>query len=73
MDHDYCIQVHCISMNIYTCKQNCKYKILPNYLQGIPYEINEDIEVVATPGHTITDVSVIVRNTANGIVAITGT
>ena len=41
-------------------------------LQGIPYEINEDIEVVATPGHTATDVSVIVRNTANGIVAITG-
>ena len=41
-------------------------------LQGIPYEINEDIEVVATPGHTATDVSVIVRNTANGIVAVTG-
>ena len=40
--------------------------------QGIPYEINEDIEVVATPGHTATDVSVLVRNTSNGIVAVTG-
>lgn len=46
--------------------------MLHSFKQGIPYEINEDIEVIATPGHTATDVSVLVRNTSNGIVAVTG-
>ncbi|XP_069104935.1 metallo-beta-lactamase domain-containing protein 1-like isoform X2 [Argopecten irradians] len=40
--------------------------------QGIPYEIDDDVEVVPTPGHTGSDVSVIVRNTKLGTVAITG-
>lgn len=40
--------------------------------QGIPYEIDDDIEVISTPGHTGSDVSVIVRNTKHGIVAVTG-
>ncbi|XP_021372107.1 metallo-beta-lactamase domain-containing protein 1-like isoform X1 [Mizuhopecten yessoensis] len=39
---------------------------------GIPYEIDDDVEVVPTAGHTGSDVSVIVRNTKLGTVAITG-
>lgn len=42
------------------------------FKQGIPYEIDDDIEVVSTPGHTGADVSVIVRNTDLGTVAVTG-
>lgn len=46
--------------------------LLHDFKQGIPYEIDEDVEVVSTPGHTGTDVSVIVRNTKQGTVAVTG-
>ncbi|XP_053404174.1 metallo-beta-lactamase domain-containing protein 1-like isoform X2 [Mercenaria mercenaria] len=42
------------------------------FTEGIPYEIDDDIEVVATPGHTGSDVSVIVKNTKQGTVAVTG-
>ncbi|XP_060557950.1 metallo-beta-lactamase domain-containing protein 1-like isoform X2 [Ruditapes philippinarum] len=42
------------------------------FTEGIPYEIDDDVEVIATPGHTGSDVSVIVRNTKKGTVAITG-
>ncbi|KAL4220380.1 hypothetical protein ACF0H5_020784 [Mactra antiquata] len=42
------------------------------FCEGIPYEIDDDIEVVSTPGHTGSDVSVIVRNTKHGTVAVTG-
>lgn len=41
-------------------------------LQGIPYEIDDFIEVIPTPGHTGRDVSVIVRGTDKGTIAITG-
>ncbi|XP_054711718.1 metallo-beta-lactamase domain-containing protein 1-like [Uloborus diversus] len=37
-----------------------------------PYKISENIEVIATPGHTLSDVSIIVKNTALGVVAIVG-
>ncbi|KAL3846789.1 hypothetical protein ACJMK2_017746 [Sinanodonta woodiana] len=40
--------------------------------QGIPYEIDEFVEVTPTPGHTGSDVSVIVKKTSKGTVAITG-
>lgn len=40
--------------------------------KGIPYEIDDDVEVVSTPGHTSSDVSVIVRGTKHGTVAVTG-
>lgn len=43
-----------------------------DFRQGIPYEIDEDVEVVSTPGHTTSDVSVIVRNTSKGTIAVTG-
>ncbi|XP_053404173.1 metallo-beta-lactamase domain-containing protein 1-like isoform X1 [Mercenaria mercenaria] len=45
---------------------------LHDFAKGIPYEIDDDIEVVATPGHTGSDVSVIVKNTKQGTVAVTG-
>lgn len=41
-------------------------------IQGIPYEIDDDVEIWPTPGHTGSDVSVVVRNTNLGTVAVTG-
>jgi glyoxylase-like metal-dependent hydrolase (beta-lactamase superfamily II) len=41
-------------------------------IQGIPYEIDDDVEVVPTPGHTGADISVIVSNTELGTVAVAG-
>ncbi|XP_061194176.1 metallo-beta-lactamase domain-containing protein 1-like [Saccostrea echinata] len=43
-----------------------------DFKTGIPYEIDDDVEVVPTPGHTGSDVSVIVSNTGLGTVAVTG-
>lgn len=42
-----------------------------DFRSGKGYRIDEDIEVIPTPGHTGQDVSVIVR-TGDGVVAITG-
>ncbi|XP_049780642.1 metallo-beta-lactamase domain-containing protein 1 isoform X1 [Schistocerca cancellata] len=39
---------------------------------GEPYIIDEDVKVIPTPGHTLSDVSVIVKTKSNGIFAITG-
>lgn len=44
---------------------------LHDFASGTPYVIDDCIEVIATPGHTMQDVSVIVR-TGKGVVAITG-
>ncbi|XP_061194177.1 metallo-beta-lactamase domain-containing protein 1-like [Saccostrea echinata] len=43
-----------------------------DFKTGIPYEIDDDVEVVPTPGHTGSDISVIVSNTGLGTVAVTG-
>jgi glyoxylase-like metal-dependent hydrolase (beta-lactamase superfamily II) len=40
--------------------------------QGIPFEIDDVIEVHPTPGHTLADVSVLVKNTEQGNVVISG-
>ena len=37
---------------------------------GIPYEIDDDVEVIATPGHTPECVSLIVRNSQLGTVVL---
>nr|XP_022288256.1 metallo-beta-lactamase domain-containing protein 1-like [Crassostrea virginica] len=42
------------------------------FKQGIPYEIDEDVEVVSTPSQSGSDVSVVVKNTPLGTVAVTG-
>lgn len=42
------------------------------FKQGIPYEIDDEVEVVSTPGQSGSDVSVLVKNTALGTVAVTG-
>ena len=39
---------------------------------GIPYEIYDDVEVIATPGHTPECVSLIVRNSQLGTVVLSG-
>lgn len=43
-----------------------------NHCQGIPYEIDDNVEIWPTPGHTGSDVSVVVRNTNLGTVAVVG-
>lgn len=60
--------VHIVSYDI--CKGD-QY-IMHDFAQGIPYEIDDFVEIWPTPGHTGADVSVIVRGTKQGVVAITG-
>lgn len=60
--------VHIVSFDICIEDQYTSH----DFNQGIPYEIDDDIEVIPTPGHTGSDVSVVVRNTDLGTVAITG-
>ncbi|KAG8200793.1 hypothetical protein JTE90_006375 [Oedothorax gibbosus] len=45
---------------------------LYSFDEGGPYKISPNIEIIATPGHTLSDVSVIVKNTTLGTVAIVG-
>ncbi|WAR27268.1 MBLC1-like protein [Mya arenaria] len=45
--------------------------VLHDFKQGIPYEIDDDVEVISTPGHTSCDVSVNVQ-TDKGQVCIAG-
>ena len=42
------------------------------FLQDIPYEIDDDLEVIATPGLFPHVVSVMCRDTPVGVVAIAG-
>jgi glyoxylase-like metal-dependent hydrolase (beta-lactamase superfamily II) len=41
------------------------------FAEGRPYRIDDEVEVIATPGHTEQDVSVVVR-TADGTYAVVG-
>ena len=47
-------------------------KITKYQFQSIPFEIDEDVEVIPTPGHVNEATSVVVKNTQMGTVAITG-
>ena len=42
------------------------------HVQGEKYIIDEGVKVVATPGHTGDDISVVVQNTTNGTVLVAG-
>ncbi|XP_048747316.1 metallo-beta-lactamase domain-containing protein 1-like [Ostrea edulis] len=64
----FCNAVHILSYDICIGDQ---YQ-MHDFKMGIPYEIDDDVEVVPTPGHTGTDISVIVSNTDLGTVAVTG-
>jgi glyoxylase-like metal-dependent hydrolase (beta-lactamase superfamily II) len=76
----HCHSDHCGNLNLFTkavhivgfdiCQQDQYY--LHDFKQGIPYEIDDDIEIWPTPGHTGSDVSVVVRNTNLGTVAVAG-
>jgi len=51
----------------------CFFPWFPSLLyQGIPYEIDDDVEVVSTPGHTGSDVSVLVTTESQGVIAVAG-
>lgn len=43
-----------------------------SFKEGIPHRIEENIEVISTPGHTPQDVSVVVRGTERGTVVVCG-
>ncbi|XP_076348525.1 metallo-beta-lactamase domain-containing protein 1-like isoform X2 [Tachypleus tridentatus] len=47
------------------------YQIHP-FEKGIPYQIANNIEVIPTPGHTLSDVSVTIKSTHLGTVVIAG-
>ncbi|XP_013411393.1 metallo-beta-lactamase domain-containing protein 1 [Lingula anatina] len=40
--------------------------------QSFPMKLDDSIEIISTPGHTDQDLTVIVRNTKEGTVALTG-
>ncbi|XP_041352128.1 metallo-beta-lactamase domain-containing protein 1-like [Gigantopelta aegis] len=46
--------------------------LMHDFKEGIPYEIDEFVEVIATPGRTGADVSVVVKKTPLGTVVLTG-
>lgn len=50
--------------------ENCFFN--HNFKNGSPYSIDEEVNVLPTPGHTHADVSVIVKTKKYGVVAITG-
>ncbi|KAK7090572.1 metallo-beta-lactamase domain-containing protein 1-like isoform X1 [Littorina saxatilis] len=52
------------------CRQGSYFQ--HGFQEGIPYEIDENVEIWPTPGHTGADVSVIVRGTKHGTVAVAG-
>ncbi|KAK7486924.1 hypothetical protein BaRGS_00021895 [Batillaria attramentaria] len=60
--------VHILSYDV--CRRD-QY-MMHDFARGIPYEIDDFVEIWPTPGHTGADVSVIVRDTAHGTVAVTG-
>ncbi|KAK3095532.1 hypothetical protein FSP39_015730 [Pinctada imbricata] len=61
--------VHIVSYDICFGDQYVSH----SFQHGIPYEIDEGrVEVVPTPGHTGSDVTVLVRDTKQGTVAIAG-
>ncbi|XP_013772181.1 metallo-beta-lactamase domain-containing protein 1-like [Limulus polyphemus] len=47
------------------------YQLHP-FEKGMPYRIARNIEVIPTPGHTLSDVSVVVKSTNCGTVVIAG-
>lgn len=59
---------HIVGFNI---SHKDKYFMQPDFRNGEEFVISEDIKIISTPGHTLQDVSVILK-TAEGIVGITG-
>lgn len=37
-----------------------------------PYVIDNDVQIIQTPGHTLSDITVIVKTKCYGTVAVTG-
>lgn len=47
-------------------------KITKWYFPGKEFVINKDVKVIPTPGHTLSDVTVLVTTPDQNIVAVTG-
>lgn len=45
---------------------------LHQFDKGIAYEIDENLDIVPTPGHTEREVTVVIRGTNKGTIAVTG-
>ncbi|GBM67196.1 Metallo-beta-lactamase domain-containing protein 1 [Araneus ventricosus] len=70
---------HIGNLNLFTNAQHIvgqsishKDEYLLHSFEDSPFNITENIEIIATPGHTLSDVSVIAKNTDLGTVAIVG-
>ncbi|CAL1269294.1 unnamed protein product [Larinioides sclopetarius] len=70
---------HIGNLNLFTHAQHivgqsisCKDEYLLHSFEDSPFNITENIEIIATPGHTLSDVSVIAKNTDLGTVAVVG-
>lgn len=70
---------HIGNLNLFTNAQHIvgqsishKDEYLLHSFEEEPYKVSENIEIIATPGHTLSDVSVIVKNTCLGTIAIVG-
>ncbi|XP_076435410.1 metallo-beta-lactamase domain-containing protein 1-like isoform X2 [Babylonia areolata] len=59
---------HIVGSDVY--RQGARF--LHGFQEGIPYEIDDYVEIWPTPGHTGSDVSVIVKGTKLGVVAVAG-
>ena len=54
-------------------KQDIYADLPENFDKGVPYCIDgENVQVIASPGHTHSDISVVVRNTEYGTVVVCG-
>ena len=49
-----------------------KLPVYTNCLQGKPYIIDENINVISTAGHTSNDITVVVKDSHRGCVCIVG-
>ncbi|GIX68905.1 metallo-beta-lactamase domain-containing protein 1 [Caerostris extrusa] len=70
---------HIGNLNLFTNAQHIigqsishKDEYLMHSFEEGPFKISKNIEIISTPGHTLSDVSVIVRNTSFGTVAVVG-
>lgn len=62
-------KLHIVAHSIY---QDDRYKEHP-FKDGVPYQISQNVQIIPTPGHTLSCISVMVKNVAKyGTVIIAG-
>ncbi|KAF8763732.1 Metallo-beta-lactamase domain-containing [Argiope bruennichi] len=61
------LELHIVGQSI-----SHKDEYLLHSFEDSPFNVTENIKIIGTPGHTLSDVSVIAKNTDLGTVAIVG-